>query len=235
MSSLRNAVKRVTHKERAQPSNRKKLGLLEKHKDYVIRAKDFKQKQQRLSILRQKAAEKNPDEFYFKMNKSGVKNGIHKSLDLNNNVDPTIIPLMKTQDLGYINYKKSIDMHKIDKLKKNLHLIDQSQPKSHIKFIEEIHDQINDEDENDENQSNQKEIIILNNVKPSMVRKLYMEKNKSYKELKQRTNRYEKLEQAANLLQLERNLTNSKGARRKIVVDEENGINQYKWKRQRAR
>jgi hypothetical protein len=29
---MRNAVKRVTHKERAQPSSRKKFGLLEKHK-----------------------------------------------------------------------------------------------------------------------------------------------------------------------------------------------------------
>lgn len=34
MSSLRNAVKRVEHKERAQPASRRKLGLLEKHKDY---------------------------------------------------------------------------------------------------------------------------------------------------------------------------------------------------------
>lgn len=34
MASLRNAVKRVEHKERAQPSSRRKFGLLEKHKDY---------------------------------------------------------------------------------------------------------------------------------------------------------------------------------------------------------
>lgn len=38
MSSLRNAVKRVEHKERAQPASRRKLGLLEKHKDYGERA-----------------------------------------------------------------------------------------------------------------------------------------------------------------------------------------------------
>lgn len=34
MASLRNAVKRIEHKERAQPASRRKLGLLEKHKDY---------------------------------------------------------------------------------------------------------------------------------------------------------------------------------------------------------
>jgi U3 small nucleolar RNA-associated protein 11 len=43
-STMRNAVKRVTHKERAQPKSRKRFGLLEKHKDYVERANDFKKK-----------------------------------------------------------------------------------------------------------------------------------------------------------------------------------------------
>lgn len=41
MSSLRNAVKRVEHKERAQPASRRKLGLLEKHKDYGERERAF--------------------------------------------------------------------------------------------------------------------------------------------------------------------------------------------------
>ena len=46
-SSLRNAVKRKTHKERAQPKGRKRLGLLEKHKDYVLRARDFQSRSSR--------------------------------------------------------------------------------------------------------------------------------------------------------------------------------------------
>ena len=77
-SALKNAVKRITHKERAQPSDRKRFGFLEKHKDYVVRAKDFKNKKKYLSSLKRKAAEKNPDEFYFKMNNSSSHTSLRK-------------------------------------------------------------------------------------------------------------------------------------------------------------
>ena len=39
------------HKERAQPRKRKHLGLLEKHKDYVKRARNFNSKKRRLRAL----------------------------------------------------------------------------------------------------------------------------------------------------------------------------------------
>lgn len=67
MSSLRNAVQRRNHKERGQLASRERLGLLEKKKDYTLRAKDFHFKEKRLKALREKAAQRNPDEFYFKM------------------------------------------------------------------------------------------------------------------------------------------------------------------------
>lgn len=67
--SLRNSIHRRNHKERSQLSNRTKLGLLEKHKDYVRRAKDYHSKQDRIKRLQEKAAERNKDEFYFSMNK----------------------------------------------------------------------------------------------------------------------------------------------------------------------
>lgn len=66
-SSLRNSLHRRNHKERSQLAHRSKLGILEKHKDYVQRARDYHSKQDRLNRLRQKAAERNEDEFYFSM------------------------------------------------------------------------------------------------------------------------------------------------------------------------
>ncbi|KAH7665023.1 Small-subunit processome Utp11 protein [Dioscorea alata] len=78
MSSLRNAISRRAHKERAQPHNRKKFGILEKHKDYVVRAKSFHQKEETLKKLREKAAFKNPDEFSFAMINSRMVDGVHR-------------------------------------------------------------------------------------------------------------------------------------------------------------
>jgi U3 small nucleolar RNA-associated protein 11 len=74
-SSLRNALHRRNHKERSQLSHRSRLGILEKHADYVKRARDYHSKQDRLTRLRQKAAERNKDEFYFSMVKERTQVG----------------------------------------------------------------------------------------------------------------------------------------------------------------
>jgi U3 small nucleolar RNA-associated protein 11 len=66
--SFRNATKnRREHRERAQPAHRAALGPLEKKKDYRVRAKRTHLKEDILKKLREKAAMKNPDEFYFGM------------------------------------------------------------------------------------------------------------------------------------------------------------------------
>ena len=69
MSSLRNSLHRRNHKERSQLSHRQRFGILEKHKDYVLRARDYHSKQDRIKRLRQKATDRNKDEFYFGMNR----------------------------------------------------------------------------------------------------------------------------------------------------------------------
>ena len=70
MSSFRNSLHRRNHKERSQLSHRSRLGILEKHKDYVKRARDFHSKKDRIQRLKEKAAGRNKDEFYFGMVKS---------------------------------------------------------------------------------------------------------------------------------------------------------------------
>ena len=67
MSSLKKYLKQRPYRERAQPKGRKRLGLLEKKKDYKKRAVNYHFKQYRLKSLREKAANRNPDEFYFGM------------------------------------------------------------------------------------------------------------------------------------------------------------------------
>ncbi len=79
--SLRKVVHRRINKERAQPAHRTKLGLLEKHKDYKQRAMNYHRKEDRLQALQEKAALKNPDEFYFAMNKAKINEVFRLQLD----------------------------------------------------------------------------------------------------------------------------------------------------------
>ncbi|KAI4104693.1 MAG: hypothetical protein LQ339_003771 [Xanthoria mediterranea] len=103
MSSMRNAVQRRNHKERAQPAHREKWGILEKHKDYSLRAKDYNEKKKRLKILREKAAERNPDEFSYSMLSSKTDKHGRKIQDRGNvSLSQDAVKLLKTQDAGYI-------------------------------------------------------------------------------------------------------------------------------------
>lgn len=84
-SSIRNSLHRRNHKERSQLAHRTRLGILEKHKDYVLRARDYHSKQDRITRLKQKAADRNKDEFYFSMKRQrtevslGVRQGSYCS------------------------------------------------------------------------------------------------------------------------------------------------------------
>ncbi|KAG6817733.1 hypothetical protein H0H87_004524 [Tephrocybe sp. NHM501043] len=119
-SSLRNSIHRRNHKERSQLAHRSKLGILEKHADYVKRARDYHSKQDRLTRLKQKASEKNKDEFYFSMRNEKTKNGVHIK-DRGNTALPTdVVKVLKTQDENYVRTMRAAGLKKIDKLKSQL-------------------------------------------------------------------------------------------------------------------
>ncbi|KAK0311948.1 hypothetical protein LTR01_002862 [Friedmanniomyces endolithicus] len=109
MSSMRNAVQRRNHKERAQPTERKRWGLLEKHKDYSLRAADHNAKKRKIKTLQQKASERNEDEFYFAMVNSTTVGGVKQTRRGEENsggggktLPFGVVRLMKTQDEGYL-------------------------------------------------------------------------------------------------------------------------------------
>ncbi|KAJ3342924.1 U3 small nucleolar RNA-associated protein 11 [Gonapodya sp. JEL0774] len=138
MSSLRKAVRTRDHKERSQPAARAKYGLLEKHKDYVLRARDFHFKEKRVNALKRKAAMRNPDEFYFGMISSKTVKGVAKGKRKYGQNDPSepkeltaeFLKTLKTQDINYVTHQRLINKSKVEKLKDNLQLFDSSMPTS---------------------------------------------------------------------------------------------------------
>lgn len=59
-----------------------------------------------LQVLRQKAEERNPDEFYFAMEKARTRNGVHIAPTAEaNKYSQEELRLMKTQDIGYLQLK----------------------------------------------------------------------------------------------------------------------------------
>ncbi|KAI9256517.1 small-subunit processome [Phascolomyces articulosus] len=143
-SSMRNAVHRRNHKERGQLAGRERLGLLEKKKDYLLRARDYHSKQKRLKALREKALARNPDEFYFKMINAKTKGGVHIQ-QRNEALPPEMIQLMKSQDKNYIKLQRDISKKKMEKLRDSQHFLDEQ--------LEDDEDMLNvydDEEEEEE-------------------------------------------------------------------------------------
>ncbi|KAI9605100.1 hypothetical protein H4Q26_003072 [Puccinia striiformis f. sp. tritici PST-130] len=105
MARFKLDVQKRQHRERSQPLHRSRLGLLEKHSDYVKRAKDYNSKKDRLQKLKLKASLKNHDEFYFKMINSKTVKDVHY------NFNQTILLLI-------IN--SAIEENKIIKMKERL-------------------------------------------------------------------------------------------------------------------
>jgi U3 small nucleolar RNA-associated protein 11 len=225
------------------------LGLLEKHKDYKERAYDFHKKQDHITVLKKKARDRNPDEFYYKMYNSQVTGGKHKEVKASESIDHDVLKLMKTQDLGYITYKRSIDERKAEELKRNLHFTGVDVKRTHKVFCESeadlesldparFFDTPQELVHNSHNRIRSKDLPkaaeSIGAMSKKEVIKVKEAMAKSYRELERREIRAKKLREASEGLTLQRNL-NKKGSKKRIVSESDPDKVVYKWKKQRTR
>ena len=90
----------------------------------MLRARDFHKKEDAIKALKTKAAYRNPDEFYFGMQRNRTKDGVHVGrADESNKYTAEELALMKTQDVKYVALKASEEAKKAAKLKANLHRV----------------------------------------------------------------------------------------------------------------
>jgi len=219
-ASLRKLKSQKTHKERSQPSARRRFGLLEKHKDYVLRAKDFKNKKQRIKKLKEKAAFKNPDEFYYKMLSDKREGGpTHSNEELR---------LLKTQDVSYLMMKKVSEMRKVEKLQASLHNTGAFPVNKHKLFVD-------DEDELSTvavSHVNDSEALRTKDVAEMKLRKVDKARQRSYEELGARKEREKQLALMASKLELQKHLL-TKERKTKVQEADEGNPAVYKWARVR--
>ena len=102
------------------------MGILEKHKDYVLRARDYHSKQDRIRKLKQKAAERNKDEFYFGMVNQRTEvcenlviyvpvlmytqKGVHVQDRGNVSLPIDMVKVLKSQDENYIRTMRLVGL-----------------------------------------------------------------------------------------------------------------------------
>lgn len=138
----KNVFQTRAHRERAQPANRSRLGLLEKKQDYLQRARDHHSKRQRIKQLKIRAAYKNPDEFYFKMQstKKDLASGRVRISGEHEKVTPEVVRLMKSQDLQSLRELVRVNERKLEQLKFEHNAVadeQQSRKQAVVKFAED--------------------------------------------------------------------------------------------------
>eukprot|EP00746_Dinoflagellata_sp_MGD_P164616 gnl/MRDRNA2_/MRDRNA2_93337_c0_seq1.p1 gnl/MRDRNA2_/MRDRNA2_93337_c0~~gnl/MRDRNA2_/MRDRNA2_93337_c0_seq1.p1 ORF type:complete len:251 (+),score=67.00 gnl/MRDRNA2_/MRDRNA2_93337_c0_seq1:113-865(+) len=244
--NLKHLHKRRVHLERHQPAARQRLGLLEKHKDYVQRARNFHKKEDTIRKLHEKAYFKNPDEFAHAMINKKIVDGRMRNKDpkaLTNEEEK----LLESQDQKYIGMRRQIDVKAAAKKASNLHFLGSAKPESHTIFL--------DDDDLDGGKLEDVDAAKVLDTHPDLVAStanrprlsqlktmqldtetdVSRDTHRSYRDLLHVKERSKKLTRVLNHLDLRQNLK-TKGKRRKVTASKKDGPDtQYKWMRERKR
>jgi U3 small nucleolar RNA-associated protein 11 len=240
-----------THRERHQPESRSHLGLLEKKKDYRLRAKDYHEKQKTLRLLKKRALNRNPDEFYFHMINSKVEDGEHKELEKDDEHTPDQIRLMQSQDLRYVSTKRIMETRKIERLQSQLHLLDAANEvkNKHIFFVDtekeakkfDLCKQLDTHPSLVKRRINRPHNTALKNmsfpeVEEAVLEKLAAERGNKYMELQKRIEREKELTVIQQKLEMKRHLLNKKESKpQRIKPSTKDAAPVYKWEYERKR
>lgn len=223
-----------THRERAQPSSRAKLGLLEKHADYQERAKNSNLKKTRLKALKKQALVRNPDEFYFAMENTKFVDGSQRSTKPKNVLHDEVLKILKMQDVKYLEILKNQNIKKLQELTRPITEF----TGNHVRFFdgedekEKLKKKISKQEKIQKKIEKENKEKIQNSIKETESSDSKTESN-ILKEIDIRKKRIKVLQIAQKELQLHRDLM-SKGKRRKVGIDDD-GIPIYKWERERKK
>ena len=245
-STYKKAIQGRTHKERSRPSDRKKLGFLEKHKDYVLRAQDFHKKEKALQILTEKAEFRNPDEFYFGMQSSKTVGGVHVGSSEPKAYSQEQLLLMKTQDKKYVEMKAQVERKRTERLQASLHLLGEPAKNKHTVFVDGPEDRKRFDPATYFDTS--PEFVEASFHRPtrsqieadaglgSISRVHGKRRPKAYRELEQRKHRRTALESTALRMDVEK-AAMGKGRKRRVLKASENPEGQpvYRWKKERKK
>lgn len=232
MGQLRHDIAKKQHRERAQPLERRKFGLLEKKKDYKLRAADFHKKEAQIKLLRKKANERNADEFAHGMVKSRTDSRGILIADRGNQVlSVDAAKLLKTQDSGYVRTLASHERSQIDKLESGMLF---SAEGKHKVFVED--EQAAKEFDPAKHFGTDASLLDRreNRLRVEQLESGELQENKvdarkrasKFKELGRRLDRQGELGQVQQEMELQRELM-KKGDKKKV---EKNGKTFYKWK-----
>jgi len=249
-------INQKIHRERPQPYSRESAGYLEHKKDWLARAKDHHEKTEKLKHLRQKALERNPDEYYHHMTRSGVGfDGVHRELSPDSD-DETLVQKQfeGVRDLHYVKHKLSSERKKIEKLKSILHVADSeaSSGSHHIVFVDDDEEARNfDPAEYFQTEPGllgrrynrlPKDLIAKKAVTAAEDKEAIKEAEKKrralYKELRMRLDREKELNIVLQKLQLKRDLQDSKGKTLRPTLEKKGSSTKpavYKWTYERKK
>lgn len=245
MAKLVHNVQKKQHRERSQLNSRAKYGFLEKHKDYVKRAQDHHRKENTLKILRGKAKDRNPDEYYHAMSsrKTDPQGLLVQSRGIDESLSMDQVKLLKTQDSNYVRTMRQMELKQMDKRKRDL--LFQSSGK-HTVFVDdreelETFDPVEHfnttpemlnrrENRLTKDQLSRDDLVDSSKLMPK--ESLDKKKLKKYKLLKDHLMRQAQLKQVQNRMDMQRELM-KKGSKKKTV--DARGNVAFKWKKQRKR